>query len=115
MTERPLVHNASDATQVKKAKKAERFNRRQDIADIRSLMKTDFGRRFVWRLLKRCGAFETVYNSDPILMGHNSGEQDIGHFILGELQEASPAALVEMMQRDIRESERENEEEKDGE
>lgn len=93
---RPMVQNAADPGQVKDAKRKERHQRDRELSDLVVVLATEEGRRFVWRLLEHCGAFASVWHPSAMIH-YNSGKQDVGHFLLAELTEAQPNALVDMM------------------
>ena len=58
----------------------------QDLADLRSLMETIEGRRFVWRLLSRCGIFRQSYVQDSDGTAFNEGQRSIGLWVYQDLQ-----------------------------
>ena len=97
MTQDAMVKNAADEGQVQSAVKKERLSRDQELDDIKWLLSERSGRRFLWRMLNRCRVFESVYHQSSLVY-YNSGQQDIGHFILSEITTAHPDALVTMMQ-----------------
>ena len=92
-----LVNNAADAGQVKEARKKERHARTQELMDIRALLDTPAGRRFLWRLISRCRVLESIWEGSARIH-YNAGQQDIGHFIMGEITEADAGAFIMMMQ-----------------
>lgn len=95
--EAPLVTNAADATQVKKARKTQRRQRTMELEDIRDTVKTVGGRRFIWRLLQQCGTFQSTFSAVDGMTQYNAGRQDIGHFLLSELTHAQPDLLPALM------------------
>jgi hypothetical protein len=96
MTERPLVGNAADPKQVKDARKRERTNREGELEDVRAILDTPAGKRFLWRLLDHCKISESVFSPSAHIY-YNSGMQDVGHFVLGEIMEAQPQAYMDMI------------------
>jgi hypothetical protein len=101
--ERALVKNASDREQIRDAKRDVRTREQRERADVADLLKTPAGRRWFWRMLKHCKVFETVFESSARIY-YNAGIQDVGHFVLDQITDASPEAFLEMI--------RENREEK---
>lgn len=93
----PLVSNASSPKQVERAQSKQKDQARQQMDDIRTLLETAEGRRFLWRLLGHCRVFESVFEPNS-RMAYNSGMQDVGHFVLGEIMKARPEAYILMMQ-----------------
>jgi|SRR5699024_529662 len=83
MSKRSLVKNAGDAEQVKAAERTERRQRQQRTADLREIMATPHGRRFVRHLvLDVCGLQRSSYlnnisgrGSDPVF---HEGQRFVG-------------------------------------
>jgi hypothetical protein len=99
MSEAPaLVHNTVDPEQVETAKRKEKRGRERDLDDFRAVHSTVQGRRFIWRLLEHCKPFGTVIGADANQTYANAGRQDVGHFLLAEIGDAKPEALLEMQQ-----------------
>lgn len=95
---RALVGNAADEAQVADAKRRETIARTRELEDLRAILDTPAGRRFAWRLLEHCRAFASVRGATDAHTNYNAGRQDVGHFVLAEITEARPAALLQMMQ-----------------
>lgn len=96
MSERPAVDNGSDRRQVRKAEKKAVVRRKQEIADIRTFLDLEAGRRFIWRLLEHCKVFQSIWHNSA-LIHFNEGKRDVGLFILSEITEADQKALLRMM------------------
>lgn len=92
-----LVGNAGDEQQVASAIGKERRIRTRELNDVRAVLATEEGRRFIWRLMEQCKVFESVKATDDSTTLYNAGRQDVGHFVMTELVEARPNALIEMM------------------
>lgn len=84
-----MVGNAADAEQVEHAGKSEQAARKQELDDLRLVMGDPAGRRVLWRLIGEAGTFASAFHRDPIQMAYYTGRQDLGHFLVGELGEAS--------------------------
>ena len=82
---------------VKKAERQEKDLRKQELNDIRTVLSNASGRRFVWRMLSSCNSFGSVFNKDLSLMSYQSGQQDLGHFIMSEITLADENLLVKLM------------------
>lgn len=107
MAERALVQNAADPKQVRQAARRQQKDRDLEIDDIRTVMNTVQGRRFLWRLMGHCKTFESVFSTDAGALAYNSGRQDVGHFLIAEVNDAVPAGFLLMMQESqAREKER---------
>lgn len=102
----PVVQNASNKKQVKAATQKEKRVRDRELEDLRAVLLSREGRRFVWRLLSFCKVFGTVFHSSGSQVYYNAGQQDVGHFVLSEVTAVDENKLIEMM--------REEKEENDG-
>lgn len=87
----------NDKKQVKTAEQLEEIKRRQQLNDIRTLLSSASGRRFVWRLLEKCNTFASVYSQNPSDMSYLSGQQDLGHFIMSEVVTADEHLMFKLM------------------
>lgn len=92
---RALVGNASDESQVQKAKQKEQDRRKQEIADLTAVLDTAQGRRVLWRILSECKVFQCVQGPG---LKYREGARGIGVFVLEEIEAAKPEALLQMMQ-----------------
>lgn len=99
--ERQAVRNAADPEQVRKAGEKDESRREQEVNDLIALLSCVEGKRFIWRLLSHCGTFESIW--EPSAKIHYlSGRQDVGHFLMAEIVEARPDALIDMMKESSR-------------
>lgn len=81
----------------KKAKEEKQKIKRQgEIEDLKYLMQSHQGRRFFWRLLSHCQVYHSIFNTNALTQSHNAGMQDIGHFVQGEIVQASPENYIKM-------------------
>lgn len=96
---RALVDNAGSEKQVRAAQKIARRRRAQEVRDIQALLQMPEGRRVLWRILEKCGTFRSVWHPSS-LISYNSGQQDLGHWLLNEVIEVQPAAYVQMLTED---------------
>lgn len=85
-----------DEKSVKKESERKRVARDLELDDLRSVLKTDAGRRVIWRLLTKCRTFESVFEQSSKIY-YNAGAQDLGHFIMSEIVEANEDFLLIMM------------------
>ena len=92
-----LVGNAADPEQVEKAGHKVSRARNRELDDLRVLLDLPQGRRTIWRLLEHCRAFNSVMGANDSLTNYNAGQQDVGHFLFAEINQAKPDALVQMM------------------
>lgn len=92
----PLVKNAADRNQVKLAGRKERDKAARDMADVRAVLATPEGKRFVWRLLGHSQMFESIWHPSALIHA-NAGRQDFGHFIWNICEQADQEAVFAMM------------------
>lgn len=93
-----LVGNAGDEAQVKAATAKAKRRRIRELDDLRAVLAIVEGRRLLWRLMQHCKVFESVFHDNSALMGHLTGRQDVGHFVMDEINKAQPDAFLGMMQ-----------------
>lgn len=69
----------------------------QDAEDFKALMATGAGRRFIWRVLDRCGVFRTTFrpNSEAAFL---EGQRNIGLMLWAEIVEHTPEQLQQLLQ-----------------
>ena len=95
--DRVYVKNLADKEQVKSAERKEKDRRRQEVEDLKEILSTKSGRRFIWRLLEHCKVFESIWHPSA-LIHYNAGKQDVGHFIMAEIISADTSAFQKMME-----------------
>lgn len=95
-TEKPLVANVSDPEQIKNAEKKIQIRREDELNDLRTIFNTPAGLRVLERLMKQCKTFESIW-AQSALIHYNSGQQDIGHWIMAEISDADPLILYKLM------------------
>ena len=93
---KPLVDNAADSEQVKKAQKKAKRDRDRELDDLRRIMDTDHGRRFIWRLLDRAGLYRTSFtgNSETFF---REGMRNLGLMVQADIHEACPEKYMLML------------------
>lgn len=94
--QKPLVENASDRKQIREAKHTARSRRKRELDDVRAVLKSPAGERLLRRIAEHCGTFRSVFVLDPYATAFNAGRQDVGHFLLAEIEAASKDALLQM-------------------
>jgi hypothetical protein len=93
-----LTGNAASREQVDRAGRAEKRRDLVEDTDFKWLLDQPQFRRYLWRLMGHCHTFESVFDGHGSKMSYNSGMQDVGHFILAEIQVARPNVLILMME-----------------
>lgn len=71
--------------------------RRRELTDIGTVLSNASGRRFVWRVLEKCGAFSSTFSKEQLTMAYLSGKQDLGHFIMSEIVASDENLLFKLM------------------
>ena len=97
MSEPEEAYDASDAAQVKRARRGAQIGRRHDSEDLLWILSDRRGRRFLWRLLDRCGVFRTSFTGNSTTF-FNEGMRNVGLIILSGIMAADPAATLAMIQ-----------------
>ena len=75
---------------------ASRLEREKEIADVAELLKTPFGRRFIWRQLCLAGVYRSGFSTDHSLMARAEGRREMGLSLLADVMEADPDAYSKM-------------------
>lgn len=72
-----------------------------EVSEIRSIMTTEAGRNFMWRLLQRTGVRIDTFNPDAMVNAHRCGERSIGIWLQNELQDAAPGSYMTMIKENL--------------
>tara|TARA_R110000803_G_scaffold4054_6_gene13896 strand:- start:8811 stop:9071 length:261 start_codon:yes stop_codon:yes gene_type:complete len=74
--------------------------RRDELSDIKVVMSTENGRRFMYRQLVRAGLYKISYvaGAGPDHTAFNEGGRNVGLWLSGELMQADPAMFMKMME-----------------
>ena len=96
MTEKAKTFNAADEDQVKTRKRKDERLRERELNDLRVVMSSVEGRRFVWRLLEKAGVFRTSFTGNSTTF-FNEGMRNMGLMVLGDVHEAAADAYIMMM------------------
>lgn len=71
--------------------------KQREINDLRDILTTPQGRRYIWKLWGCTGVFRASYApKDANLTAFREGQRDIGLILLQDINEASPTALAQM-------------------
>ena len=99
-----LVKNAADAEQVKKAALTEKQKSIQAANDLKYVLSSRQGRRFIWRVLCYCKMFESIWRQSAEI--HKlAGMQEVGLFLTGEIVKVDDEAYFTMMRESKQEAE----------
>jgi hypothetical protein len=88
--------NVGDAEQVAARGKKQRTERERELDDLREILNTKGGRRFVWRLLGASELFgvSEVMNASIYAL---EGKRKLGKLLFLDVMEAAPEAYLLMM------------------
>ncbi len=87
--------DAGDATQVKKRKTKAQIRQEQDKEDLRNILLSPGGRRFMWKLLEECGVYKISFTGNSHTF-FNEGKRQIGLRLIEDIFNADPNAYTEM-------------------
>lgn len=76
----------------------QRLAREKELNDLRWVMSTKQGRRFMWRLLSSAGIYRMSFSTDPLVMAFNEGARNAGLRQLNDIMEACPERNAEMLE-----------------
>lgn len=88
--------NLGDKTDVEKRNKDLDSKRTIEIEELKQLLAQKSFRSFMWRLMEHTKTFQTIWEQSARIH-YNAGQQDVGHFLMGEVCAASEEALFQMM------------------
>ena len=94
--DKPYVRNAADREQVKDAARKAKWTREDELADVRAILATKEGRRFVWRYLTECSVFKTSFTGNSQTF-FNEGERNVGLKLMADVNDADPEAYIAML------------------
>lgn len=81
---------------------AEEDAARQRDEDLRNVMGTAAGRRFVWRLIdEHAGTFGGSFSSDALTTAFNEGRRSVGRELMTEAQRLATSAYMDMLREHL--------------
>lgn len=86
----PEPYNSGDPEQVKSKKTRAKHAEDQHKNDLRAIMATVGGRRYLWALMGACGVFSDTGSVDPLLVGRFLGRRSLGLELLAEVMTICP-------------------------
>jgi hypothetical protein len=92
----PLDTTAQERTDAKRAEE-ERQQREKEQNDLRYVMGSKQGRRFVYRQLSEAGVWRSSFDTDNAVMAFNEGNRNRGLSLLTEILEACADRYTEML------------------
>lgn len=70
--------------------------RQRELSDIRAVLKSPEGRRFIWKLLSDAGIFRSSFSQNAMQTSFMEGQRDNGLRLLHDVNEAEPNAFARM-------------------
>ncbi len=103
----PLVRDASSKSEIKDAdRKIERLNERR-ADDLKTILSTIEGRRWMWNFLGACNLFQSPWADSGSKLAKNVGKQEIAQDLMNEII-AADSDLYLTMQREAYKELKEN-------
>lgn len=90
-----MPHDASNPRQVKDAKIRDQLRRENELADVKALMETPVGRRYIWRYIQVCRPMSDPFTGNSETF-RNCGLQTIGKMMFAEVLENCPELYMLM-------------------
>lgn len=101
-----MEHDPVDLDGQAKTAKAEQIqfgiDRANEIVDVKELLETPAGRRFIWRLLTLAGVYRSSFASDIAVMAKNEGRRELGLVLLTDVTIADPDAYTKLIKEQKR-------------
>ena len=99
----PLDLKSQQKTKDKK-KSLQRIDQQNEDSDIKWLMSSKRGRRFIWRLLEQAGVFRSSFNTNAMEMSFSEGNRNYGLKLLNQVHTLCPELYPTMIkeQKNVR-------------
>lgn len=92
-----MQKNVADEKQVQDARLQERMLQQTEIEDVRFIIKTPQGRRFIWRVLSTCGMYSQSAVDSGSWTYFNEGRRSVGLKLLDKILMADPESYLAMI------------------
>jgi len=93
--ETKALYDAGDEGQVEKKKTKAQIHKEQNKEDLKGILDSAGGRRFLWKLLEECGVYKISFTGDSYT-AFNEGKRQIGLRLIEDIFDACPDAYIEM-------------------
>ena len=93
MSEENVFELEAESKKINAEQKRERL---KEIDDLRKILKTPEGRRYLWRQLGKCGIFRNSFNPNSNHTAFSEGQRNVGLALLIEINEADITAFAKM-------------------
>lgn len=101
MSEDEEPYNAGSAKQVRARGRKEAKLEAQATEDLKALLESPAGRRFLWRLLGKCGVWQTSFHPSGQQFAANEGRRGVGVELVTEIIETDPQAWIDLQQEQL--------------
>lgn len=95
----------SKEAEQEKRLETEKLEREVFLNDVRHVLSSVQGRRFVWRILDMAGVYRSSFTGNSSTF-FNEGARNIGLRVLSDVMDAKPEAFLQMQQEDKKRKER---------
>ena len=79
----------------------DRLRSQRDEADLKAVLASPAGRRFVWGVLAQCGVFTSSYTEQPLGMAFSEGRRSIGLALVARIMARTPDLFLTMQKENI--------------
>jgi hypothetical protein len=76
-----------------------KLRRREEFEDLKVVLSTGPGRRWMWNFISGLGPFRTPFGVDPHMSYFNGGRQNVALALIAEINAASPQTYA-LMQKE---------------
>ena len=90
------VKNAADENQIKIEREKNKFKQDTEDNDLKFLLASDQGRRFIWNMLEKCGVFKSSFtgSSETFFL---EGQRNIGLKLMSDIMRVDPDSYLKMI------------------
>jgi hypothetical protein len=90
------VKNAADENQIKIDREKNKFKQDTEDNDLKFLLASDQGRRFIWNMLEKCGVFKSSFtgSSETFFL---EGQRNIGLKLMSDIMRVDPDSYLKMI------------------
>lgn len=94
--DRVAVRNAADSGQVKDARRKEKERDQVWLGVLAAAETSGEMQILLLHIMERCSIFMSVWHDNPAKLAYNAGQQDLGHWLVGEV-ERMPGLMQKIM------------------
>lgn len=91
-----MMYEEERQAELERQAKERELERENELEDLRFILSTEKGRRFLWQILERAGVFRNSYTGDNSTF-FNEGRRNLGLWLIGEIAAADEMGLIQMM------------------